>query len=157
MAITLKSPAFENGSRLPVRHTGEGEDLSHALSWEGVPPDAKELALIMDDSDAPTPQPWVHWVIYHIPVTCTSLPEGTNQKNGPEGSKEGLNTWGTLGYRGPLPPKGHGEHRYVFRLYALNTELILPTKVSREALDKAMSGHIIAEGALLGTFERKYK
>jgi Raf kinase inhibitor-like YbhB/YbcL family protein len=157
MNITIKSTAFNHNEPIPQKHTGDGADVSPALSWSDVPEGAKELALIMDDPDAPTPQPWVHWVIYKLPPTLTELPEAiaeTKTLAVPEGALHGKNSWGTIGYRGPAPPRGHGVHHYHFKLYALDTELDLQPELTKEQLLRKMEGHILAEGELIGTYQR---
>ncbi len=148
--LTLTSTAFVAGATIPRKYTGEGDDVSPRLAWEGTPPGTKEFALICDDPDAPTPEPWVHWVLYKIPAERTSLPEGNNT-----GAVEGTTGWGSPGYRGPMPPPGHGVHRYYFKLYALDQLLDLPPGASKEQLLDAMQGHVLAEAELIGTYERK--
>lgn len=158
MPITLTSPAFAPGTSLPRRHTGDGEDLSPALAWSGQPPETRELAIIVDDPDAPSPQPWVHWVIARIPATETGIAEGVPPKPSasfPAGSLQGKNSWGTVGYRGPAPPRGHGVHHYHFRLYALNAPVKVSAGFDKAGLLRAMNGHILAEADLSGTYERK--
>ncbi len=123
MSLTLSSTAFAGGKPIPRRHSGDGEDLSPPLSWSGVPSSARELALIVDDPDAPTKEPWVHWVIYKIPVGTEGFAEGVppiGHPGYPPTALQGKNSWGSFGYRGPAPPKGHGVHRYFFKLYALD-------------------------------------
>jgi Raf kinase inhibitor-like YbhB/YbcL family protein len=157
MSLTVHSTAFASGQPIPRRHSGDGEDLSPPLSWSGVPASARELALIVDDPDAPTPEPWVHWVIYKIPVTTEGLAEGVPpvpHAGSPPTALQGKNSWGSVGYRGPAPPKGHGVHRYFFKLYALDKTLDVPEGLDKPSLLKAMKGHIVAEGELMGTFER---
>ena len=157
MTLTIRSSAFANQARIPKRFTGDGEDVSPELSWSGVPAGAKELALICDDPDAPTPEPWVHWVIYKIPTTATGLRENvpkTGSISEPAGAMQGVNSWGTIGYRGPAPPKGHGVHHYHFKLYAVDTALKGPAGVDKKKLLSAMQGHIVAQGELVGTYER---
>ena len=157
MNLIVKSSAFVAGGPIPRRHTGDGEDLSPPLSWSGVPKTAGELALIVDDPDAPTSEPWVHWVIYKLPVTSDGMPEGVapvSQPASPAGALQGRNSWKAPGYRGPAPPEGHGVHRYFFRLYALDKALDLSDGLDKAGLKKAMEGHIVAEGELMGTYER---
>lgn len=160
MTIQLTSTAFGEGERIPAKHTGEGEDVSPALAWSGVPEGTKELALICDDPDAPTPQPWVHWVIYKIPADCPGLPEGVAKGatlEEPAGALQGKNSWPsgqTVGYRGPMPPPGHGVHRYFFRLYALGTELAVEPGADKATLLQKMSGQMLDEGQLMGTYQR---
>lgn len=160
MTITLTSTAFANGEKIPTRHTADGEDLSPPLSWSNLPDGTKELALICDDPDAPTPEPWVHWVIYKIPSDTASLSEGISNDerlDQPRGAVQGKNSFpkgATIGYRGPAPPPGHGVHHYHFKLYAVDTELKLDPGADKAALLKAMNGHILAQGELVGTYER---
>jgi Raf kinase inhibitor-like YbhB/YbcL family protein len=157
MSFILESPAFAAGQPIPRRHTGDGEDLSPALHWQGVPPAAGGLALVVDDPDAPTSEPWVHWLIYKIPATSDGLPEGIaplSRPPLPAGVLQGRNSWKTAGYRGPAPPKGHGVHRYFFKLYALDKALDIPEGVDKVSLMKAIDAHVIASTELLGTYER---
>jgi Raf kinase inhibitor-like YbhB/YbcL family protein len=157
VAVKLTSSALSDGSPIPKKHTGDGGDVSPPLAWEGAPAATKEFALVVDDPDAPTPQPWVHWVLYRIPAGTSSLPEGASRSSGLPGV-EGKNSWktgNTLGYRGPAPPPGHGVHHYHFRLYALDTTLTLPPRMDKEAVLGAIKGHILAEAELVGTYERK--
>jgi Raf kinase inhibitor-like YbhB/YbcL family protein len=157
MSLIILSTAFASGRPIPRRHTGDGEDLSPPLAWTGVPPSARELVLIVDDPDAPTSEPWVHWIIYKIPVATESLAEGVPpvpKPIFPSGAVQGKNSWKTAGYRGPAPPKGHGTHRYFFKLYALDAALNLHEGMDKPGLLKAMAGHIVAEGELMGTYER---
>jgi len=157
MSLIVSSPAFSEGSPIPRRHTGDGEDLSPALSWSGVPPAALELALIVDDPDAPTSEPWVHWVIYKVPVATYVLPEGVPpvfRPGFPPTALQGRNSWKSVGYRGPAPPKGHGVHRYFFKLFALDKALHLAEGLDKAGLLKAIKGHVVAEGELMGTYQR---
>lgn len=157
MSPTIQSPAFANNTTIPKRFSGDGEDVSPQLSWSGLPDGAKQLALIMDDPDAPTPEPWVHWVVYGIPATTTGLPENvakTASLTAPEGTFQGKNSWGRIGYGGPAPPPGHGVHHYHFKLYALDTELSAQSGWTKTKLLAAMKGHVLAEGELVGTYQR---
>ncbi len=158
MSIKVESSAFVHNGRIPKKYTGDGRDMSVPLNWSNIPQGTKELALICDDPDAPTPQPWVHWVIYKIPSETTSLqegiPHGPKLRN-PKDALQGKNSFGNIGYNGPSPPKGHGVHHYHFRLYALDTKLEINAGLDKEQLLKAMDGHIIAEGEIVGTYERK--
>ena len=157
MSWTLRSAAFENGQPVPARHGGDGEDLSPALSWSDPPPGTRELVLVVDDPDAPSPQPWVHWVLYKIPAATRSLSEGiapTQSVPNPSGALQGKNSWGSVGYRGPSPPRGHGVHHYHFQLYALDAKLPLDAGLDKTALLDAVSGHVLARTELLGTYQR---
>lgn len=159
MAITITSGAFEPGKPIPKTYTGDGDDRSPPIAWNGVPAGAKELALICDDPDAPTPKPWVHWVIYKIPADTKSLEEGIPRKPqppAPKGALQGVNSFPSdnIGYRGPAPPKGHGVHHYHFRLFALDAALDLKPALDKDQVLAAMKGHIVGEGEIVGTYAR---
>ncbi len=165
--MRLTSTAFDNGNEIPGKYTGAGQDISPPLSWSGTPAGTRSFALICDDPDAPSrakprPQgPWVHWVIYNIPADAAGLPAAIKRRaelDQPAGARQGKNDFGSdnVGYRGPLPPPGSGPHRYYFKLYALDQKLELASKdADKKALLAAMQGHILAEGQLMGTFERQ--
>ena len=158
MNITVTSKAFAPGQAIPREYTGEGDDISPPLRWTGAPSETQELVLICDDPDAPRPEPWVHWVIYGIPLGVDALPAGVDPSPSPpipSGAKQGVNSWEKVGYGGPLPPRGHGAHHYHFKLYALDTELDLAAGLSKESVLEAIAGHVLAEGELIGTYERK--
>lgn len=150
--MQIISPAFEPGQTIPRRHTCDGDNVSPPLNIAAVPAQARSLALIMDDPDVPghirEDGLWNHWVVYNIPPTQEQIPEGAE----PEGI-QGSGTSGDLGYFGPCPPDR--EHRYFFRLYALDTRLDLPPGATREQLDAAMQGHVIADAELMGRYERR--
>ena len=155
--ITIKSPSFDHDQPIPPRNTADGADVSPMLRWAGVPDETKELALICDDPDAPTAEPWVHWVLYKIPAGTTGLPEQifkSGKLEIPVGAMQGTNSWQTIGYRGPAPPPGNGTHHYHFKLYALDAPLDVQEGLSKAALLNAMADHVIAEGELIGTYER---
>jgi Raf kinase inhibitor-like YbhB/YbcL family protein len=159
MTMALTSSVFTHESAIPTVHTCEGRDLSPPLAWSGVPGGAKSLALVVDDPDAPDPKApkmtYVHWVLYDIPPSATSLPVGVSSGTLPAGTREGRNDWKRTGYGGPCPPVG--RHRYFFKLYALDTllgDLHEPTKAQ---LERAMEGHILARAELMGTYEKGKK
>jgi hypothetical protein len=160
MTMQISSIAFEGGKRVPTRHTGDGVDVSPPLTWSSLPEGTAELALICDDPDAPTAEPWVHWVIYKIPADQSGLPEKVEPVQSPKtvpGAMQGVNSWSsgrTVGYRGPAPPPGHGTHHYHFTLYALDGPLKVKPGLTKAGLLAAMSGHILAEAELVGTYER---
>lgn len=157
MAITMHSTAFGLGQAIPKKYTGDGKDISPPLEWSNVPAETKELALICDDPDAPTPQPWVHWVLYRIPPSVAALSEGVPANltlADPAGAMQGTNSWGRTGYGGPAPPRGHGVHHYHFRLYALKSPLGIGAGADKNALLAALSGDVLAEGELIGTYQR---
>ncbi len=158
--IEVTSTAFAQGEPIPNKYTGEGEDVSPPLSWSGLPEGTKELALICDAPDAPTAEPWVLWVIYKIPATTTGLLEGIPPKprlKKPAGALQGRNSWPSgkmIGYRGPMPPPGHGTHHYRFTLYALDVKLPVEPSESKKTLLEEISDHILAKGRLTGTYKR---
>jgi Raf kinase inhibitor-like YbhB/YbcL family protein len=147
--LVVKSPAFAQGQGIPKKHTGEGEDVSPALEWSGAPEGTKQFAVVCDDPDAPRPEPWVHWVAWGIPGDAAGLEEGVS------GLEEGNTSWGAPGYRGPMPPPGHGVHRYFFKVYALDATLDLAPGATKDELLAAVKGHVLAEGELVGTYERR--
>lgn len=146
-SIQVASSAFAFGEMIPARYTCDGENLSPPLVWSGIPQDAKSVALIMDDPDAPAGT-WVHWVLYDIPPKLEGLDEGSG-----ETGVDGVNSWNNTGYGGPCPPPGN-PHRYYFKLYALDTELYLQAGTPKADIEKAMQGHILAEGQLMGKYGR---
>lgn len=156
MNLEITSPAFGPGGEIPARYTCQGDDLSPPLRWGGVPAEAKSLAMIVDDPDAPDPAApkvtWVHWVLYDIPATSEGLPENVGHRL-PEETREGLNDWKRPGYGGPCPPIG--RHRYFFKLYALDTVLGDLGSPSKAALESAMDGHVLAMSELVGTYQKK--
>ena len=156
--IQLTSTAFAEGQAIPEKYTGTGTNVSPPLAWSGVPEATKELVLICDDPDAPQEDPWVHWVLYKIPPTVTGLPEGMggDALRGDElsGIIVGRNSFDRMGYGGPMPPVGHGMHRYFFRLYALDTELKAEPGLRKSQVFERIQGHVIDGGRLMGTFER---
>ncbi len=154
MSLQLRSSAFEDGGAIPVHHTCQGQDVSPPIAWMGVPPEARSLAVICDDPDAPVGT-WVHWVLYDISPSLGGLPEGVPTTDiTPFGAKQGLNDFRRLGYGGPCPPPG-GPHRYFFKLYALDIETSLPAGATKGDLLKAMEGHVLAEGQVMGTYRRR--
>jgi Raf kinase inhibitor-like YbhB/YbcL family protein len=157
VGMTLHSDAFADGEAIPRRYTEDGEDLSPPLTWSGLPEGTQELALIVDDPDAPRAEPWVHWVLYKLPADVRTLTEGlprTPSLNTPPGAMQGKNSWGADGYRGPAPPRGHGTHHYHFRLYALDAPLAAAQGLDKAGLLEAMQGHVLDEAVLVGTYER---
>ena len=152
MEIKMESTAFNEGGMIPKRYTCDGTDISPPLSWTSVPNGTKSLALICDDPDAPMGT-WVHWVLFNIPSDMKELPEGVPlQKKLENGAIQGINDFHKIGYGGPCPPGG--THRYYFKLYALDTEMNLEAGITKAELLKAMEGHILAEGQLMGRYTR---
>ncbi|MCL7413792.1 MAG: YbhB/YbcL family Raf kinase inhibitor-like protein [ANME-2 cluster archaeon] len=151
--ISISSEAFEDGSSIPVEHTCDGDDRSPALSWEGIPNGTRSIALIMDDPDAPG-RTFVHWVIYNIPADSVGLPAAVPKDTSlNDGSTQGKNDFGKIGYNGPCPPPGK-PHRFFFKVYALDTRLNLKSDVTRSQLESAMKGHILAQGNITGKYQR---
>lgn len=159
MALVLTSSAFQNSGEIPATYTCEGSNISPPVAWSGVPDNAKSLVLIVDDPDAPDPDApkmtWVHWVLYNIPVSVKSFAQGASAKELPAGTKEGTNSWNRTGYGGPCPPIG--RHRYFHKLYALDTVLPDLSAPTKEQLEKAMQGHILAKTELIGTYKKSGK
>lgn len=152
MAFKLTIPAFANGGLIPKLHTCDGADISPSVEWSDAPSDSRSLALIMDDPDAPSGT-WNHWLVYDLAPSVKSLAQG--YKPGKLG-KSGTNDFDRTGYNGPCPPKGHGPHRYFFRLYALKVDSLgLPAGGRRAEIDKAMRGHVLAEAEYMGRYERR--
>jgi Raf kinase inhibitor-like YbhB/YbcL family protein len=147
--LALSSPAFDDGERIPEQYGHDAADVSPPLTVSGVPDEAISLALVMDDPDAvePAGKVWDHWVVWNVPPDA-ELPEGWDPEA--DGATEGTNDFGERGYGGPAPPDR--EHTYRFRLFALDTTLDLPASADKEDLKVAMSGHVIAEAKLEGTY-----
>ncbi len=153
ITLQIESDAFEAKETIPHQYTCDGEDLSPPLSWSEPPADTQSLALVCVDPDAPAGT-WDHWVLFNIPAGTRSLPEGISADPVVEGlGTHGSNSWKRLGYGGPCPPQG-AAHRYIFKLYALDTNLKLDPGASRKDIEKVMQGHILAEGQLLGNYGR---
>jgi len=146
--LTISSPAFGQGEAMPVRYTCDGKEASPPLVIAKVPAAAKTLALIMDDPDAPAGT-WVHWVVWNIPAQTREIPESGL----PPQAAQGMNSWPRTGYGGPCPPSG--THRYFFKVYALDTGLYLGNSTTKAVLERAMEGHVLAKGELMGTYMRR--
>jgi Raf kinase inhibitor-like YbhB/YbcL family protein len=148
--INLLSPAFREGESLPARYTADGPGLSPPLRWGNPPSETRSLVIACDDPDAPTGV-FVHWVAWNIPPHQRHLDEGASASSG--AMREGTNDFGRRGYLGPNPPQGE-RHRYAFRIYALDVCLDLPAHATRVELDISMAGHVLAEGMLIGRYQR---
>jgi len=147
--IELRSPSFGDHQPIPARHAKDHDNLSPALAWSGVPEEAVELAVFCEDPDAPSGT-FIHWVLAGLQPTATGLAEGEH----PAGAVEGRNDFGEKGYGGPMPPVGHGPHRYVFRVYAASAPLGLTGAPSARELRRALDGKELASGTLVGTYQR---
>jgi hypothetical protein len=149
MSLEIQVSGFANGGQIPQRHTCEGQDVSPAMSWKGAPAETKSFALIVDDPDAPVGT-WNHWLLYDIPPGTQSLAEGGSA------GLSGKNDFGRSGYGGPCPPRGHGPHRYFFKIFSLNAaSLGLRAGATRAELDRAMKGKVLAEAQYMGRYERR--
>lgn len=152
--MRLESPAFLDGAPIPAEHSRDGLDSHPALAWSGVPKEARRLALVCDDPDAPRGT-WVHWVLYDLPATLAGLSAGVAKApRHAAGGMHGKNDYGELGWGGPAPPRGHGPHHYEFRLYALDAALDLAPGATKAQLEAAMRGRVLAQSKLVGTYRR---
>ena len=153
MSLSISSSAFSEGERIPDKYTCEGEDISPPLSWSNIHEGTQSFALISDDTDT-AGGTWDHWVIYNMPADAEELPEAVpTAESLPDGSKQGVNSWGRTGYGGPCPPHGNPLH-YFFKLYALDITLILPADESKSSIEAAMEGHILENASPMGTYSR---
>jgi Raf kinase inhibitor-like YbhB/YbcL family protein len=152
MAFRLIVGAFPDGGSIPQLHTCDGADLSPAVEWSGEPSDTQSFALILDDPDAPAGT-WNHWLLYDLSASVHALAQGYKPDRV---GVSGKNDFEKLGYGGPCPPKGHGPHRYFFKLHALSVaSLGVKAGVKRAELDKALKGRVLAEAQYMGRYERK--
>jgi len=154
--MQIRSSAFSHQGDIPRQYTCEGADISPPLSWSGIPQNAKSLALIVDDPDAPDPKAprmvYAHWVVYNLPPRDQGLPEAVGENQLPAGTLQGRNDWGRVGYGGPCPPIG--RHRYFFKLYALDTELPDLHSPAKQKLEQALQGHVIAHTEMIGLYQK---
>ncbi|MGF9567580.1 YbhB/YbcL family Raf kinase inhibitor-like protein [Neorhizobium sp. BT27B] len=157
-AITVK-PAFEKDGPIPVQYAADGDNASPAIEWSAAPQGTKSFVLVADDPDAAKPKPFTHWLAYDIPASTTKLREGvpgTPVLQEPKAMKQGANSMGSVGYTGPKPPVGDPAHHYHFQVFALDVETLgLEPGAKRDAVLKAMEGHVLAKGQAVGTFERE--
>jgi Raf kinase inhibitor-like YbhB/YbcL family protein len=150
--MKLTSTAFQDSGMIPKKYTCDGENVSPPLEWSGVPQTTKSLALICEDPDAPG-KTWVHWVVFDLPASRTSLPENVPpQETIAGGGKQGMNDFKKIGYGGPCPPSG--THRYFFKIYAVDAELNLDGQTTKDQLLQAMKDHILGQGELMGRYKR---
>ncbi|HLV20474.1 MAG TPA: YbhB/YbcL family Raf kinase inhibitor-like protein [Polyangiaceae bacterium] len=153
--IPLESSAFQDGGPLPERLTNaEGRNLSPDLRWSAVPAGTQELLLLCEDPDIPMRLPFVHWLLYRIPAHVRELPEGIGRETHPLNAVSGRNSARKIGYLGPHPPPGHGTHHYTFQLFALDTPIRIDGVATRDDVVKAMEGHVLGVGTLVGTYSR---
>jgi Raf kinase inhibitor-like YbhB/YbcL family protein len=153
MPLQIASTAFSNGGTIAKNYTCDGSDVSPPLSWKDAPSGIQSYALIADDPDAPAGT-WVHWVLYNLPANAKELPEGVKkQEQLPDGTLQGRNDFRKIGYNGPCPPPGK-PHRYFFKLYALNAKLTLKPGATKNDVESAMKGHLLAQTELMGKYGR---
>jgi Raf kinase inhibitor-like YbhB/YbcL family protein len=157
MTMRITSPAFDNQKSIPSRFTCEGDDVSPPLSWTGVPERAQTLALIVEDPDAPDPAApkriFTHWLIYNLPPDSAGLPEQVGLEQLPNGARAGRNDFERREWGGPCPPIG--EHRYFFKLYALDAPLPTARELDRAALYDAIEGHAVEYAEWMGTYQKQ--
>ncbi len=156
MAFTVSSDAFTDGSSIPARYSCDGSDISPPLRWSDAPSGTRSFVLIVEDPDAPVGT-FIHWVVYDIPAIKDGLQEALPPRAELEdGTKQGRNDFGRIGYGGPCPPRGHGIHRYFFVLKAIDIPSTgLPPGASKEDVERAIEGHILGEAHIMGTYERR--
>jgi Raf kinase inhibitor-like YbhB/YbcL family protein len=155
--LSVTSAAFAPGASIPMPYSAYGENFSPALAWSGAPSGTKSFVLMMEDPDAKTPKPFVHWLLFNLPPQTTSLPEAMPSPlrlTQPEGAQHGLNSRGHAGYFGPRPSAGDPPHHYHFQVFALDTMLAVPPGADRDAVLAAMKGHVIARGEHVGLYQR---
>ncbi|MFA5515353.1 MAG: YbhB/YbcL family Raf kinase inhibitor-like protein [Desulfuromonadales bacterium] len=151
MGLEISSPVIRN-QKIPQHYTCDGDNVSPPLQWGDIPEGAKSLALIVEDPDAPGGA-FIHWVMYNIPPDVRQLPEDVRRDETlPNGACQGINDFGKIGYGGPCPPGGN--HRYFFKLFALDVRLDLESGATREQLTEAMQGHILAATEIMGNYAR---
>ncbi len=154
--VPIESTSFRPAHRIPDTFSAYGDGRSPELHWAGVPPNTESLVLLVEDPDAPQATPWVHWVLYNLPATVDRVPEAVATKSRLDelgGAMQGRSSAGEIGYYGPRPPKGHGTHHYHFELFALDSRLDLQPGADRDGVVRAMRGHVLACGELVGTYE----
>ena len=148
----LSSAAFADGQAIPDKYTCHGQDISPPLQWSGAPAQTKSVALTCEDPDAPSGT-FTHWVLFRVPAAATSLSENVSKTATlSDGSAQGKNSFGNIGYNGPCPPSGK-PHHYIFKIYALDMAVTLDSGTDKDELLNAMNGHILAQGQLTGTYQ----
>ncbi len=145
--LTIRSSAFDGHGPIPERHSGDGDDVSPALAWSGVPSGTRAFAVVVHDPDAPLVDGFTHWVACNIPGDATGLPEGDKTVT------PGTNSFGNQRYNGPAPPPGHGPHHYYFWVYALDADLGLEHGLGRRKLLARIERHVIEQARVIGTYE----
>lgn len=161
-SLDVTSSAFGQGQRIPTDHTADGADISPPLDWTNVPDRTRSVAVLCEDPDVSEAEPFVHWILcnlrpYEMGLPVTRIPEGLSKDPRPKelpDARQGRNSFGRIGYAGPAPPPGDGNHHYYFKVFALDEVLDVPDDVGRRDLLAAMKGHILAWGEIVGTYSR---
>ncbi|MCK4500079.1 YbhB/YbcL family Raf kinase inhibitor-like protein, partial [Candidatus Babeliales bacterium] len=151
MQIIVESNAFNDGETLPIDYTCDGKDISPPLSWKNLPKETQSVALLCDDPDAPMGT-WIHWILFNISPSITTLTEAVDEAT-ISGAIRGNNSWNRTGFGGACPPTG--EHRYIFRIYALDTKLSLTEGATKTEILNNIKGHVLGMGNLTGRYSRK--
>ena len=152
-AMQIKSKSISPGGEFPKRETCDGQNTSPQLAWSGAPPGTRSFALILDDPDAPGGT-FTHWMVWSIPAGTHEFPENLPKTAElADGARQGRNDFGKVGYGGPCPPPGK-PHRYFFRLLALDNAPAVKAGAGREELERALQGHILGRGELMGRYAR---
>lgn len=155
-SIEVTSPAFDYNEPIPAQYTSDGDGFSPPIEWRGVPPNAEAVVLLVEDADSPTPHPFVHAIAWDLPGSDASIPQGALPSAARPGPNQALgrNSFMSASYTPPDPPRGHGKHRYVFQVLALDIAPRFESPPGRAALMQQIKGHVIAKGLLIGTYER---
>lgn len=154
MSLALSSKSFPTGGEISKKFTCDGEDVSPELSWNAAPAGTKSFAVLADDPDAPVGN-WNHWTVWNLPPESHGLPEGVGKKAQlPDGTQQGLNDFGKVGYNGPCPPPGN-PHRYYFKLFALDAKLTLKDRSRKPDLEAAMKSRVLEQAEWMGRYGRK--
>ena len=157
--LEVTCPAFQDGGLIPIRYTAEAENVSPCIEWEGIPKGTESILIIAEDRDIPMPQiplfTWVHWIVYNVPSDTSSIPEAVPVSETLEGGgQQGFTSYRKHGYSGPLPVSG--THKYYFTLYAVDIKVNLePRKATKKRILKAIDGHILSKGVLMGRYRRQ--
>ena len=154
--FVVSSTSFSANQPIPRKYTAEGENVSPHISWTSVPKETKQFVLFCEDPDTGRPDPWIHWLLYHIPPEVRSLPEGAakgDRLKGVPQAVQGKNSWNTIGYRGPQPPPGK-PHRYIYRVYALSEAVQIPPEADKAQVMEKIGSVTLGMGELIATYRR---
>lgn len=156
-SIEVSSPVFEYNGPIPEKYTADGAGVSPPIEWAGVPPNAEAVVLLVEDADSPTPEPFVHAIVWDLPGSDVAIPEGALASKRDDSAMDamGRNSYFNASYLPPDPPPGHGTHRYVFQVFALDIVPRFESPPGRAALLEQIRGHVISKGLLIGTYGRE--